>query len=86
MRNLIRGASFFALLVCGACPQCGAPITALFQARHYCLRELRDRARFVFDDIDVLAERYHWSERAILTLPLARRTQYAERARQALAA
>ena len=38
----------------------------------------------VFDDIDVLAERYHWSERAILSLPLTRRTQYVERARQAL--
>lgn len=70
----------------GRCPQCGAPITALFHARDYCLRELRDRARFVFDDIDVLAERYHWSERAILTLPLTRRTHYVERARQALMA
>jgi hypothetical protein len=70
----------------GQCPHCGAPITALFQARHYCLRELSDRARFVFDDIDILAERYHWSERAILTLPLSRRTLYAERARQALTA
>jgi hypothetical protein len=70
----------------GQCPHCGAPITALFQARHYCMRELCDRARFVFDDIDVLAERYHWSERAILTLPLTRRTQYVERARQALSA
>lgn len=68
----------------GQCPQCGASITAVFDARHYCVRELRDRARFVFDDIDVLAERYHWSERAILSLPLTRRTQYVERARQAL--
>jgi hypothetical protein len=70
----------------GQCPHCGVPITALFQARHYFLRELCDRARFVFDDIDVLAERYHWSERAILTLSLTRRTQYVERARQALTA
>ena len=70
----------------GQCPHCGASITALFQPRQYCLRELRDRARFVYDDIDALAERYHWTERAILRLPAARRTQYVERARQARAA
>jgi hypothetical protein len=69
----------------GQCPHCGARINALFQPRQYCLRELRDRARFVYDDIDALAERYHWSERAILRLPAARRNQYVERARQARA-
>ncbi len=69
----------------GACPDCGAPITVQFEARSYCLQELRDRARFVYDDIDTLAERYHWSERAILKLPYARRVMYAERARQARA-
>jgi hypothetical protein len=69
----------------GACPDCGAPITAQFEARSYCLQELRDRARFVYDDIDTLAERYHWSERAILKLPFMRRVMYAERARQARA-
>jgi hypothetical protein len=67
----------------GQCPHCGAAITALFQPRQYCLRELRDRARFVYDDIDALAERYHWTERAILRLPAARRSQYVERARRA---
>lgn len=66
----------------GSCPHCGSSIAAQFEARLYCLRELRDRARFVYDDIDALAERYHWSERAILTLPHARRTSYVERARQ----
>jgi hypothetical protein len=70
----------------GQCPHCGSAITALFQPRQYCLRELRERARFVYDDIDALAERYHWSERAILRLPAARRTHYVERARQARAA
>jgi len=70
----------------GQCPHCGAAITALFQPRQYCLRELIDRARFVYDDIDALAERYHWTERAILRLPAARRSQYVERARQARAA
>jgi hypothetical protein len=67
----------------GRCPACGAAINARFEARDYCLRELRDRARFVYDDIDALAERYHWSEREILRLPHVRRVRYAERARQA---
>ena len=66
----------------GRCPHCETPIAARFEARVYCLQELRDRARFIYDDIDVLAERYHWSERAILTLPHGRRTNYVERARQ----
>jgi hypothetical protein len=70
----------------GQCPHCGAEITALFHARQYCLQELKERARFIYDDIDALAERYHWSEQAILRLPAARRGQYAERARQARAA
>ena len=67
----------------GRCPQCGAAIAAHFDARTYCLRELCDRARFIYDDIDSLAERYHWSEQEILSLPNERRLIYAERARQA---
>jgi hypothetical protein len=67
----------------GRCPQCGAVIAAQFDARTYCLSELCERARFIYDDIDALAERYHWSEQEILTLPNDRRNLYAERARQA---
>jgi hypothetical protein len=66
----------------GACPDCGAAIEARFEARQYCLRELSYRARFVYDDVGTLAERYHWSERAILAMPYTRRVQYAERARR----
>ena len=67
----------------GRCPDCGARVSARFEARRYCLQELRDRARFVYDDIDTLAQRYHWSERAILGMPNARRANYAELAREA---
>lgn len=67
----------------GRCPECAASVTARFVARHYCLQELRERARFVYDDIDTLAKRYHWSERAILRMPNARRIAYAELARGA---
>jgi hypothetical protein len=67
----------------GVCPDCGAMVAARFETRRYCLQEMRDRARFVYDDIDALAQRYHWSERAILSMPNARRASYAELARQA---
>jgi hypothetical protein len=70
----------------GSCPDCGARIVAQFEARLFCLQELRDRSRFVYDDIDVLAERYHWSERSILMLPQTRRASYAEHARKFRAA
>jgi hypothetical protein len=67
----------------GRCPECGTTATARFLARQYCLQELRERARFVYEDIDLLAQRYHWSERAILRMPNARRAAYAELARGA---
>jgi hypothetical protein len=67
----------------GRCPECGAMVAVRFEPRRYCLTELRDRARFLFADVDALAQRYHWSERTILGMPNARRTRYAELARQA---
>jgi hypothetical protein len=72
--------------VAGACPECGATVEVHFDPRYFCLRELRERARFVYGDIDLLAQRYHWSERDILALPAARRASYAETARRAAVA
>jgi hypothetical protein len=66
----------------GRCPECGARVPIYFDARQYCLQELRDRASFVYEDIDLLAQRYHWSEEAILAMPQSRRASYAELARQ----
>jgi len=66
----------------GVCPECGAKVTVFFDPRRYCLRELRDRAAFVYQDIDALARRYHWAEVDILALPRIRRMNYAEAARQ----
>jgi hypothetical protein len=66
----------------GRCPECSATVDIHFNPRHYCLRELRDRARFLFQDVDAIARRYHWSESDILALPLMRRTRYADAARQ----
>jgi hypothetical protein len=69
----------------GKCPDCDATIEARFEARRYCLQELGYRAQFVYEDVDTLAKHYHWSERAILAMPYARRTEYAERARRQVA-
>lgn len=66
----------------GVCPECGAEVLVGFDARWYCLRELRNRAAFIYQDVDLLARRYHWSERDILALPHGRRTAYAELARR----
>jgi hypothetical protein len=72
--------------IAGACPECGALVQVHFDPRYFCLRELRERSRFVYDDIDLLAQRYHWSERDILALPTARRASYAEMVRRAAVA
>jgi hypothetical protein len=66
-----------------ACPECGEPVPVYFDARRFCLQELRDRAAFVYQDVDALARRYHWTENEILALPQVRRAAYAELARQA---
>ncbi len=66
----------------GVCPECGAEVVVAFDARWYCLRELRDRAAFIYQDVDLLARRYCWTERDILALPHGRRAAYAELARR----
>ncbi len=67
----------------GACPACGAGVSIGFDPRRYVLAEFCTQAGFVTEDVDVLAARYHWSERAILDLPSPRRAAYAETARRA---
>jgi hypothetical protein len=62
----------------GRCPDCRATVAARFDPRRYCLRELRDRARYIYEDVDVLARRYHWTEDSILAMPNARRAGYVE--------
>jgi hypothetical protein len=66
----------------GSCPACGTVLSIFFDPRQFCLRELRQRASYLYQDIDLLARRYHWSEADILALPQARRHSYAEMARE----
>jgi hypothetical protein len=66
----------------GVCLECGSSIRVHFDARGYCLQELRAYAFGVLADVDMLAQRYHWSEREILEMPSIRRARYAELARE----
>lgn len=62
----------------GTCPECGASVAVPFDPQRYVLSELRSRAAFVYEEVHLLAGRYHWAERDILAMPGARRARYAE--------
>jgi hypothetical protein len=64
------------------CPSCRVVQIVVFDPIAYVLQELRDQARWVFDDVHVLASAYHWPERDILALPRRRRHEYIERVGQ----
>ena len=66
----------------GTCPSCGTAVRVFFDPTAFCLRELRDRAPFVYEDVDLLARRYHWDEETILALPVSRRARYVDLARR----
>ena len=65
-------------LLRGECRECGCMGDFYFDVQTYVLRELLDQAKFVFEDIHLLAGHYHWSEEAILNLPRQRRYRYVE--------
>ena len=62
------------------CAKCGEWVRLFFNVHSYVQRELAFEATFLYQDVHVLATRYHWSEETILSLPRARRLQYAEMA------
>lgn len=66
----------------GECPECHHQVDVYFDVQNYVLRELRDRARQVYEDVHLLALNYRWSEESILLLPRNRRMLYAEMVRQ----
>lgn len=61
----------------GVCPECGEVVRVLFDPQPYVLRELREHASFLFEEVHLLASRYHWPEREILAMPRQRRARYA---------
>jgi hypothetical protein len=62
----------------GKCPECGAIVESDFDPVQYTLRELRNQAAFVYEEVCSIAHHYHWSEAEILALPTARRARYAD--------
>ncbi|MEE6179645.1 hypothetical protein [Mycobacterium sp. 050134] len=64
--------------VSGTCPECSASVVFDLDARELCMAELRFVAASVYDDVNLIASMYHWSDTAILDLPSARRRCYAD--------
>lgn len=61
------------------CPDCAHRWTEPFDVASYLWTEVEREARFLFDEVDVLARTYGWPERDILSLTPARRAAYLER-------
>ncbi len=68
-------------LLKGCCPHCRKTTRVLFDVPSFVLRELGAQAALIYEDVHLLASRYHWSEEHILGLPRMRRMEYAEMAR-----
>jgi hypothetical protein len=64
--------------IAGRCPECAREVDLEFDARDFCLVELRNRALDVLADVDLLARTYHWSELEILSMPSSRRIAYVD--------
>jgi hypothetical protein len=61
----------------GRCPECGIAFDMYFDVQSFVLAELRGQAAFLYEDMHLLAGRYHWSEEEILQIPSRRRAHYA---------
>jgi hypothetical protein len=59
-----------------ACPSCDVITRTLVDAGAVLVEEAVGGARWLVEEIHVLAWHYHWSEDAILALPTARRRRY----------
>jgi hypothetical protein len=62
----------------GQCPQCQRTMSVYFDVRAYVLRELREQAAAIYNDVHLLAFHYKWPEESILALPRSRRVRYAQ--------
>lgn len=62
----------------GECPKCGGAVGIPFDPQRYVLHELRRRALSIYEEVDLLASQYHWSEHEILAMTQVSRSRYAE--------
>lgn len=63
-------------ILSGECPTCKAAINLHFDVVQFVLREIRDHAATIFEDVHLLAAYYKWPEEDILSLPRKRRLRY----------
>ncbi|HEY6390957.1 MAG TPA: hypothetical protein VIX89_06755 [Bryobacteraceae bacterium] len=61
----------------GICVECKQALSIHFDVYSFVLRELRRRAAQIYQDVHLIAQRYHWPESRILAMPSIRRQQYA---------
>jgi hypothetical protein len=60
------------------CPLCNYFFEIPFNAEDFILREIDIRSQYLENEVHLLAFYYHWTEDAILSLPIKRRKAYAD--------
>lgn len=68
----------FSRSMAGRCPECNQAFDFRFDVHSFVLRELRNHAASVYQDVHLLALHYKWPEQQILLMPRSRRIQYVE--------
>ncbi len=68
----------FSRSMAGRCPECNLVFDFQFDVLSFVLRELRNHAASVYQDVHLLALHYKWPEHQILKMPRSRRIQYVE--------
>lgn len=66
----------------GSCPKCGASVSMMLHVASLVIAELSYAAAAVYEELDAIAETYHWDESTILAMPQSRRHAYAETIRR----
>ena len=69
--------------IIGQCPECGDVVEAPVHLTLLVIAELVRDAATLPEEVDLIAQAYHWTEADILALPRSRRQAYAERIRAA---
>jgi hypothetical protein len=69
-------------MMSGECPECKAMMNFHFDVVQFVLREIRDHAATIFEDVHLLAAHYKWPEEEILALPRSRRLRYCDALRE----
>lgn len=65
-------------LIQATCPGCDRPLTAELDAATFLFEEISAGARYLLNEVHLIASVYHWAEEDILAMPAERRRAYAE--------